>query len=99
VTGPSQESIGAAVDDLLDRAAPAPKKRRKSAHDKRALARQAATAVPNWPRPPAEPPSDGNDGTPVNLYDAPDELDDAGTLAKIIPLKIYDAREEAEKWW
>lgn len=99
VTSPSQETIGAAVEELLDRAAPAPKKRRKSAQDKRALARQTATAAPSWPRPPAEPASEDNQDTPTNFYDTPDDQDDAEDLAKIIPLKIYDAREEAEKWW
>jgi hypothetical protein len=99
VTSPSQETIAAAVDELLDRAAPTPKKPRKSARDKRALARQAATATADWPRPPAQPASEDDPETPADVCDDPGDQDDVEELAKIIPLKIYDAREEAEKWW
>ncbi|MGO4584263.1 Mu transposase C-terminal domain-containing protein [Arthrobacter sp. 2RAF6] len=98
VTGPSQATIAAAVDDLLDRASPAPNKRRKSAKDKRTVARQAATTEPSWPRPPAKQTQEISDES-TDPYDTPADHDDAGELAKIIPLKIYDARKEAEKWW
>jgi putative transposase len=28
-----------------------------------------------------------------------DEEDDDGPLAEVIPLGVFDAREEAKKWW
>lgn len=99
IASPSQETIAAAVDELLDRAAPTPKKRRKSARDKRALARQSATTKPSRPRPPAESASADKQDTPHDAYDTSGDQDEAAVLAKIIPLKIYDAREEAKKWW
>jgi putative transposase len=31
--------------------------------------------------------------------DADDEEEDTGQLAEVIPLGIFDAHEEAKKWW
>ncbi|WP_329072222.1 hypothetical protein [Streptomyces sp. NBC_01429] len=54
-------------------------------------ARTRATAQPSWPRPAVEPDSSAG---PADENAAGQE-----ELADIIPLEIFDARKEAEKWW
>ncbi|GAA1879766.1 DDE-type integrase/transposase/recombinase [Paeniglutamicibacter psychrophenolicus] len=90
----SEEAIKAAVDGLLARAAePSPRARKPSAQDRRTVARNKATSKHDWAPPEAEKPTPPMDKTaPEN------DLSDA-ELAKIVPLKIYDARAEAERWW
>ncbi|MCG2622164.1 Mu transposase C-terminal domain-containing protein [Arthrobacter sp. I2-34] len=96
-TGPSEQAITEAVENLLERASPVPGKPGKKPRDKRAAARQEAIPAPAWPRPPEEPaPGDGGTG-PGSCIDAGE--DDYEDPAKIIPLKVYDAQEEAKKWW
>ena len=96
----TEEQIAAAVADLLARAAAGPAEQNPpetgratlSKKDRRVAARTTATAAPAWPRPdtppPAAPPADASDG------DAEDEAD----LAEVLPLRVFDARKEAERW-
>jgi putative transposase len=64
---------------------------RPSRREQRVAARTKATAAPAWPRPgpPAAPPvrEDVHDG------------EDTGSLAEVVPLRVFDAREEASRWW
>ncbi|HSZ30603.1 MAG TPA: hypothetical protein VK784_12720 [Pseudonocardiaceae bacterium] len=50
---------------------------------------QAAEALLDKAQPQSPPPWD----------DAVDEDEDTGQLAEVIPLGIFDAHEEAKKWW
>src|SRR5208283_100028 len=56
--------------------------------DRRVAARNRATAQPRWPRP--EP-----DGEPQPAAGEGEQEQ----LAAVIPLAVFDAREEAKKWW
>ncbi len=91
---------------------PAPPPQRKSAggtpsaRSRRVRGRTAATAAPQWPRPEPGPGGDGSqDERPARQDSAggQDEEQDgqeAGTTsAQVIPLPLFDARKEAEKWW
>jgi hypothetical protein len=106
----TEADIAAAAADLLDRAgdgpsgqAPARQRqaagRIRSARSRRVAGRTAATAAPQWPRPASGPadgdvgsagPADGRDGQPAEAEATP---------AQVIPLPLFDARKEAEKWW
>lgn len=94
-TDPATEGeIAEAAVALLDRAADGPedkpaKPSRASRRGRKVAARTRATAEPSWPRPeePAEEPA----AEPVETNE--DEL------ADVIPLEIFDARKEAERWW
>jgi putative transposase len=96
---PAAHEIAQAVDVLLQRARQGPGEpgcaaRKPGAKDRRVAARTKATAQPAWPRPeplagaagsgkPAEPP-----GEPPG-----------DRLADVVPLAVFDAREEAGRWW
>lgn len=91
----TEESIKAAVDDLLDRASPAAPstpRRRKSAKDRRVVARAKAAAE----LPPAIPDHPQLDLAPNRLAaeEGPDE-----DIAAVVPLPVFDAEKEAETWW
>lgn len=89
---PSEETITAAVDDLLDRAATPPgrKRRKKSATARRVAARTTAanTARPTVDDPPSIPAT-----PPAYAEPEPDE-----SVADVIPLPVFDARKEAQRW-
>lgn len=101
----TEDAIAEAVGDLLDRAgngpqeqAPPDKPDRGGRGRRRAskvAARTRATAQPDWPRPdPPEP------AAPVLVPEAAeDDEDDGEQIADIVPLKVFDARKEAKKWW
>ncbi|WP_260502416.1 Mu transposase C-terminal domain-containing protein [Rhodococcus aetherivorans] len=91
---PSEDTIKAAVDDLLDRAGPTPsphprrKRRTKTAKDRRVAARtRAATAAPT-PIPETPPPA-------AAMF-APEDDED---VADIVPLPVFDADKESRTWW
>jgi putative transposase len=98
-TTPTEEQIAAAVGDLLARAAAGPTSDNTpgtgsgtaSKRDRRIAARTKATAAPAWPRPDAPPP-------PTQPVEMDDDLDDGAELAEVLPLRIFDARKEAERW-
>jgi hypothetical protein len=59
--------------------------------------RAAATAAPAWPRP-----ADGDEdsaGQADGRADQKTETETGTTPAQVIPLPLFDARKEAEKWW
>ncbi|MFF7599318.1 Mu transposase C-terminal domain-containing protein [Streptomyces mirabilis] len=95
----TEDEIAQAAVALLDRAADGPEDNpakpsgtsRRSRRDRKVAARTRATSEPAWPRPRQEPPQEAQ---PVSV----DEEDD-GELADVVPLEIFDARKEAQKWW
>ena len=97
---PLQEAeIAQAVDALLRRAHQGPDQRprrspKASAKDRKVAARTKATAQPAWPRPEPPPPPLPETGEPAQ------EVPEAEQgLAEVVPLGIFDAREEAKNWW
>jgi putative transposase len=54
--------------------------------------RDRAVSAAGRPLPEPEP-------QPPPPWDDADDGEDAGQLAEVIPLGIFDAREEARKWW
>ena len=97
----TETEIAEAVEALLDKAehgpestpASSPKpKTTKTKRDRRVAARTRATTEPAWPCPVAEPEPEPSEGD----ADGRGEEDE---LAAVIPLAIFDAREEAKNWW
>ena len=79
--------------------------RTRSPRSRRVAGRTAATAAPAWPRPAPGPaggdedcagPTDGRDGQAAVH---PTDTESESTSAQVIPLPLFDARKEAEKWW
>lgn len=101
---PDEEAVARAAAELLDRATDGPddrparrqkgKKRADERRDHKAAARTRATSAAAWPRPapsdPAEPPDE-------TAHDS-EEVEETEELAKVVPLGIFDAREEAKRW-
>ncbi|MEV5880011.1 integrase [Streptomyces sp. NPDC052101] len=96
----TEEAISRAVGDLLERAgagpveaeeAPPVRKKPRNRRSDRAAARTRAAADPSWPRP-APPPAPAPD-------EEPDEGADDQEVADVVPLRVFDARKEANKWW
>jgi putative transposase len=106
----TEAEIAAAAADLLDRAgqgpgsgssgqAPAkqPGDRGRSSRSRRVAGRAAATAAPQWPRPAAGP---AGQETEDSAGSQAGQTAGAETPpAEVIPLPLFDARKEAEKWW
>ena len=106
----TEAEIAAAAADLLDRAGQGPgpgepaspqqdqaAARTRSPRSRRVRGRTAATAAPQWPRPAdgdedSAWPADGQDGQAG-------ETESETPPAQVIPLPLFDARKEAEKWW
>lgn len=110
---PTEEEIAKAVAALLERASrgpdaeqpatarPAGKGTRRA---RQVAARTRATGEPAWPRPQAPAPAQAEPlpeaapdagGTPAEADDEVDEVE----LAEVVPLKVFDARKEADRWW
>ncbi|QXQ08764.1 Mu transposase C-terminal domain-containing protein [Paeniglutamicibacter sp. Y32M11] len=99
---PSQDTIKAAVDAILDLASPPAKPASRAKKNQRAAARNKAAITSQRARPmldgandPAQKPAAAiktEEHSEVKSPQGPAQL------AKIIPLKIYDAHKEAEKW-
>jgi hypothetical protein len=101
----TEAAIAAAAADLLDRAGqgpgpgePASPKqqaagRTRSPRSRRVRGRAAATAAPQWPRP-----ADGDEHS-AGPADDRAERETEAPPAQVIPLPLFDARKEAEKWW
>ncbi|MEU6609010.1 transposase [Streptomyces shenzhenensis] len=92
----TEEEIAQAAVALLDQASDGPdrpvaKPTGQGRRELKVAARTRATAQPSWP-----PPADDPDSSA-----GPADEDATGEeeLADIIPLEIFDARKEAEKWW
>jgi putative transposase len=108
----TEAEIAAAAADLLDRAGKGPEPgspaqaspqrektagRDRSARSRRVAGRTAATAAPQWPRP-APGPDDEDSAGPAGAQ-AGQPAETETTPAQVIPLPLFDARKEAEKWW
>jgi putative transposase len=90
----TEAEIARAAAALLDKAGQGPARGREARRDRKAgaRARAAIEAGPSLPQeaapsPQRQPPA----------WD--DEEDDDGPLAEVIPLGVFDAAEEAKKWW
>lgn len=102
-----EAEIAAAAAALLDKAeaGPSPSPARPvttlaaTKRDRRVAARTRATTTPAWPRPTNEPTPNDPAGTDPAAADDEPETADSGRLADVIPLAVFDAREEAKKWW
>lgn len=58
--------------------------------DRKVAGRTRATSKPTWPRPGPPAPQPANE---------PDEVAEDEDLAEVIPLDVFDARKEAQRWW
>ena len=91
----AEQEIAQAVESLLQRAHQGPGKpgcpgRTPAAKDRQVAARTRVTTQPSWPRPAED---GGSRPAAAGSEQGQDEL------AAVIPLPIFDAREEAKKWW
>ncbi|MFI2348705.1 Mu transposase C-terminal domain-containing protein [Streptomyces sp. NPDC019443] len=106
---PHEEEVAQAAVNLLDRAADGPeggaerpavqsKGRRRGVdrRDRKVAARTRATSAPTWPRP--EPPT-ANQAPSCEPVPDPEAAEETEEVAKVVPLGIFDAREEAKRWW
>ena len=96
---PAGHEIARAVDVLLQRACQGPGEperpvRKPSAKDRRVAARTRATAQPAWPRPESLAAPAGR-GEPSETPGGPP----GDRPADVVPLAVFDAREEAGRWW
>jgi putative transposase len=113
-TNPVTEAeIAAAAADLLHRAGkgpePGPGERApakqlaaggtRSPRSRRVAGRTAATAAPQWPRPAPAPAGTGPGADDRADQWAGEAAEAEATSAEVIPLPLFDARKEAEKWW
>ncbi|WP_461087495.1 transposase [Streptomyces deserti] len=97
---PDEEAVAQVAAELLDRASGGPdhepdrqletKDRSTRLRDRKVAARTRATSEPAWPRPAPAPEPDPADD---------EDAGELGELADVVPLEIFDARKEAEKWW
>jgi putative transposase len=97
---PTEAEIAAAVGNLLERAHRAPEpggtQRGSSRRDRRVVAR--THAAPSALSPPPTTPT--GPGAPVRgAGPRPDPEPDEEPLAEVIPLAVFDAHEEAKRWW
>ncbi|WP_310728260.1 Mu transposase C-terminal domain-containing protein [Streptomyces sp. N2A] len=96
----TEDAIADAVDDLLERAGagpdedkPARPRRGRSRSSKVAARTQATSSEPACPRP-EPPPRPAAPPQPAKAEEADDEA-----IADVVPLRVFDARKEAKKWW
>jgi putative transposase len=106
----TEAEIATAAADLLDRAGQGPDPgeqaspqqqeagRARSPRSRRVAGRTAATAAPAWPRP-ASDPAVGEDSAGQAGSRAEQAAETETAPAQVIPLPLFDARKEAEKWW
>jgi putative transposase len=110
----TEAEIAAAAADLLDRAGKGPEpgspgeaspqrgkaaERTRSPRSRRVAGRTAATTAPQWPRP-APGPADGDQDCAGPVDGRAEQAAEAEAMpAPVIPLPLFDARKEAEKWW
>jgi putative transposase len=108
----TEAEIAAAAADLLDRAGQGPGAgepaapqqdqaagRTRSPRSRRVAGRTAATATPAWPRPAGEDEDPAADGRAEQAPGQPAGTGSETPPAQVIPLPLFDARKEAEKWW
>ena len=106
----TEAEIAAAAADLLDRAGQGPGEpasprqdqapgRARSPRSRRVRGRTAATAVPAWPRPAGGDEDSAGQAGGVAEAETETETETETAAAQVIPLPLFDARKEAEKWW
>ena len=108
----TEAEIAAAAADLLDRACQGPGAgepaapqqdqaagRTRSPRSRRVAGRTAATATPAWPRPAGEDEDPAAGGRAEQAPGQPAETGSETPPAQVIPLPLFNARKEAEKWW
>jgi putative transposase len=90
----TEEEIARAADALLDRAADGPGTAapRSERRDRKVAARNRATAGNDIALP--DDPATVPDSVPAD----PEDHDDGDRLAEVVPLPLFDARREAERW-
>ncbi|MFG2627913.1 Mu transposase C-terminal domain-containing protein [Streptomyces sp. NPDC048473] len=103
---PDEEAVARAAVELLNRATDGPddhpvrrqkgKTRADERRDRKAAARTRATSTAAWPRP---EPSGREEPPPDETVRDSEEAEETEKLAKVLPLGIFDAREEAKRWW
>lgn len=89
----TETEIARAAEALLDKAEHGPgrdKPAKKDQKDQKVAGRARAVSAAERPLPKPQPQS-------PSAWD--DDGDDADHLAEVIPLGIFDAHEEAKKWW
>lgn len=91
----TEAEIAQAAAALLDKAEQgSPDKPKATMKDKRVAGRTRATSAPTWPRPEPQP---QNQPDP-HVDESNQAPESAESTAKVIPLPVFDARKEAEKW-
>ena len=90
----TEAEIAQVAVELLDKAehGPGSGRGKPAKRDQKAAGRDRATSAAGHPLPRPQVPS-----TPP--WDDADDGEDAGQLAEVVPLGIFDANEEAKKWW
>lgn len=89
----TEAEITRAAEALLDKAEHGPSQEKPTTKDRKVAGRARAVSAVDRPLPNLQPAS-----PPPSEDDAMDD-EDTGPLAEVIPLGIFDAREEAKKWW
>jgi hypothetical protein len=101
---PTEQEIAQAADSLLQRAHQGPEEKKQpgrrspkpSARDRRVAAQTKATTEPAWPRPDVPVPEYPSEQGTASAETPPEEPDEK--LADVVPLAVFDAREEAKRW-
>ncbi|MFE5706832.1 Mu transposase C-terminal domain-containing protein [Rhodococcus koreensis] len=88
----TEAAIASAAAALLDSAERGPAREKPTTKDKRVAGRTRAVSAAER-TPPAPVPG------PPPRWDDDDNDEDSGQMADVIPLGVFDAREEAKKWW
>jgi hypothetical protein len=86
----NEAEITRAAHALLDKAERGPGRDEPTKKDRKIVGRARAVSAAERPQPASQPP-------PPAWDDAEEE--DGDQLAQVIPLGIFDAHEEAKKWW
>jgi hypothetical protein len=95
----TETAIADAAAALLDRAShgPTPAGNLQPGASKRASRRGRRVAARTRATTPAQPaPESADPSSPVPVSD--NDADDAA-IAEVVPLPVFDAREEAARWW
>jgi putative transposase len=88
----TEAEIARAAEALLDKAEHGPGRDKPTRKDQKVAGRTRATAAVERPVPTPQ-----RQSLPAGDDDGDDE--DTGHLVEVIPLGVFDAHEEAKKWW
>ena len=100
----TEREIAEAAQALLRRTHQGPetkpirRSRKPSASDRRVVARTKATAEPAWPRPETPVHETASEVDTAEAAEA-SQAESEEKLADVVPLSVFDAREEATRWW